>query len=94
MDFFKEKMETWERKLVRLKQDITTGDHSYPKGLIMQIRSVSTGQVRIQSFPCKSCGVSCFMTIKGLKCSYPHYFEFVEESELNNRGCNNENTRF
>ncbi|WP_299384826.1 hypothetical protein [Helicobacter sp. UBA3407] len=52
MDLFKEKMETWQGNLVRFKRDCTTGEHIYPKGLVMRIRSVSTKQVRLQTMPC------------------------------------------
>ena len=49
MDLFKEKMETWQGKLVRLKEDCTTGKHIYPKGLLMRINCVSTKQVKLQT---------------------------------------------
>lgn len=94
MDLFKEKMETWQGKLVRLKRDCTTGNHIYPKGLLMRINCVSTQQVRLKTMPCETCGIVGFMTIKGCKSAYANYFEFVEESELNNRECNNEKARF
>lgn len=84
MDLFKEKMETWQGKLVRLKEDCTTGKHIYPKGLLMRIDCVSTKKVRLQTLPCATCGIIDFMTIKECKSAYAHYFEFVEESELNN----------
>lgn len=47
MDLFKEKMETWEGKLVRLKTDCRTGEHIYPKGLLMKIDCVSTKKSEI-----------------------------------------------
>lgn len=83
MDLFKEKMETWQGKLVRLKEDCTTGKHIYPKGLLMRINCVSTKQVKLQTMSCATCGIIDFMTIKECKSAYAHYFEFVEESELN-----------
>ena len=83
MDLFKEKMETWEGKLVRLKEDCRTGEHIYPKGLLMRIDCVSTKKVRLQTMPCATCGIVDFMIIKEHKSAYAHYFEFVEESELN-----------
>ncbi|WP_300706640.1 MULTISPECIES: hypothetical protein [Helicobacter] len=93
MDLFKEKMETWQGKLVRLKRDCTTGEHIYPKGLVMRIRSVSNVNVRLQTLPCSTCEIVGFMTLKECKSAYAHYFEFVEESKLNNRECNNETKR-
>lgn len=83
MDLFKEKMETWQGKLVRLKIDCKTLEHTYPKGLLMRIDCVSTKKVRLQTTPCVTCGITSFMVIKKCKSAYAHYFEFVEESELN-----------
>lgn len=34
--------------------------------------------------PCATCGIVDFMIIKTQKKNYAYYFEFVEESELNN----------
>lgn len=87
MDLFKEKMETWQGKLVRLKQDCRTGEHIYPKGLLMRVSCVNNVKVTLQSLPCAACGIIDFMTMKERKKDYAHYFEFVEESELNNADC-------
>lgn len=87
MDLFKEKIETWQGKLVRLKTDCRTGEHIYPKGLLMRIDCVSTKKVRLQTMPCATCGIVDFMIMKERKSAYAHYFEFVEESELNNMDC-------
>ncbi|WP_300763105.1 MULTISPECIES: hypothetical protein [Helicobacter] len=87
MDLFKEKMETWQGKLVRLKTDCRTGEHIYPKGFLMRIDCVSKVKVRLQTMPCATCGIVDFMTIKTQKKNYAYYFEFVEESELNNADC-------
>lgn len=87
MDLFKEKMEAWQGKLVRLKQNCRTGEHIYPKGLLMRVSCVSNVKVTLQSLPCATCGIVNFMTIKTQKKNYAYYFEFVEESELNNADC-------
>lgn len=87
MDLFKEKMETWQGKLVRLKQNCRTGEHIYPKGLLMRVSCVSNVKVTLQSLPCAACGIIDFMTMKERKKDYAYYFEFVEESELNNADC-------
>lgn len=52
MDLFKEKMETWQGNLVRFKRDCTTGEHIYPKDLLMKIDCVSKVKVRLQTMPC------------------------------------------
>lgn len=57
MDLFKEKMETWQGKLIRLKIDCKTLEHTYPKGLLMRIDCVSTKKVRLQTMPCVACGI-------------------------------------
>lgn len=87
MDLFKEKMETWQGKLIRLKTDCITGEHIYPKGLLMRIDCISTKKVRLRTMPCATCGIIDFMVMKKLKSDYAYYFEFVDESELNNIDC-------
>lgn len=82
MDLFKEKMETWRGKLVRLKVDCKTGGHIYPKGLLMRVGCVSNVKVTLKTLPCAICGIVDFMTLKERKEDYAHYFEFVEESAL------------
>lgn len=82
MDLFKEKMETWQGKLVRLKVDCRTREHIYPKGLLMRVNGVSNVQVRLRTLPCATCGIMDFMTIKTLKRNYGYYFEFVDDCEL------------
>ncbi len=87
MDLFKEKMETWAGKLVRLKKDCRTGEHFYPKGLLMRVSCVNNVKVTLKTLPCATCGIADFMTMKERKKDYAYYFEFVEEKELNNTDC-------
>ncbi|EJP6545142.1 hypothetical protein NFT85_000642 [Campylobacter upsaliensis] len=80
-DYFKDKMETWEGKLVRLKRECSTRVYIFKKGTLMRVWSANNVRIILRTLPCEACKIEASMTIKGKKKDYPLYFDFVEEKE-------------
>ncbi|HEC1559849.1 TPA: hypothetical protein R1X48_001133 [Campylobacter upsaliensis] len=80
-DYFKDKMETWEGKLVRLKRDCETGAYIFKKGTLMRVWSANNVRIMLRTLPCEACKIEASMTIKGKKKDYQLYFDFVEEKD-------------
>ncbi|EPJ2206898.1 hypothetical protein ACTFT1_001473 [Campylobacter upsaliensis] len=80
-DYFKDKMETWEGKLVRLKRECETGAYIFKKGTLMRVWSANNVRVILKTLPCEACGVQASATIRGKKTDYKIFFDFVEEKE-------------
>ncbi|MCR2110885.1 hypothetical protein [Campylobacter upsaliensis] len=80
-NYFKDKMETWKGKLVRLKRECSTGAYIFKKGTLMRVSSVNNVKVTLITLPCEACGVQASMTIKDKKTNYKSFFDFVEEKE-------------